>query len=124
MHQKSNQEKLRIQILKTIGKYQLIDPKDKIVVGVSGGPDSICLLDNLKILKVNIVVAHLNHMIREEAKEDEQYVKKYCEKNKIEFYAKSIDVQKIAHTNKIGTEEAGRFARYEFFDEILKKTRS
>ena len=62
-------------------------------------------------------------MIREEAKEDEEYVKNYCIKNDIQFYTKSIDVQKIANTNKISTEEAGRNARYEFFDEVLQKTK-
>ena len=61
-------------------------------------------------------------MIREEADEDENFVKEYCNKNNIQFYSKSIDVQKIANNNKISTEEAGRNARYEFFDEILKKT--
>ena len=60
-------------------------------------------------------------MIREEAKADEEYVKNYCIKNDIQFYPKSIDVQKIANTNKISTEEAGRNARYEFFDEVLQK---
>lgn len=69
-----------------------------------------------------IVVAHVNHMLREEANEDEQYVKDYCKKNGIEFYSKSIDVKKLAHTNKIGEEEAGRMARYEFFEEVLNKT--
>ena len=70
------------------------------------------------------MVAHINHMIREEAKEDELYVKDYCEKKDIEFYSKSIDVKKLANTNKIGTEEAGRNVRYEFFNEILEKTHS
>ena len=65
-----------------------------------------------------IVVAHVNHLIREEAKEDEKYVKDFCERNCIEFYSKSIDVQKIANNSKIGTEEAGRNARYDFFEEI------
>lgn len=69
-----------------------------------------------------IVVAHVNHMIRQEADEDERYVKEYCKKNGIEFYAKSIDVENLAHTNKIGIEEAGRMARYQFFDEVLKQT--
>ena len=69
-----------------------------------------------------IVVCHVNHMIRDEAKADEEYVKKYCEENNIEFYSKSIDVQKFANNSKIGTEEAGRNIRYEFFEEILQKT--
>lgn len=71
-----------------------------------------------------IVVAHVNHMIREEAYEDEKYVRDYCQKNQIDFYSKSIDVIKFANTNRIGTEEAGRKVRYEFFDEVMKKTNS
>ncbi len=120
------------KVLETINKYNLIENGDKLVLGVSGGPDSISMLDILnKIrqdneIKLNfeIVVAHINHMIREEAKEDELYVKNYCKKNNIEFYSKSIDVKKLANTNKIGTEEAGRNARYDFFNEILEKTKS
>ena len=119
-------------ITNTIKKYNLINDGDKLVLGVSGGPDSICMLDVLNRIKndnnVNIkfdmVVAHVNHMIREEAKEDEKFVEDFCKKIDVPFYSKSIDVQKIANNNKIGTEEAGRNARYEFFDEILKKTNS
>ena len=122
---------MKNKVLKTIKKYNLIENGDKLVLAVSGGPDSIAMLNILKELqeeqsKLNfeIVVAHINHMIRKEAKEDEEYVRDYCEKNKIQFYSKSIDVQKIANNNKIGTEEAGRIVRYEFFDEILEKTNS
>ena len=63
-------------------------------------------------------------MIREEAADDEKFVKDFCNKKNIEFYSKSIDVKKLANTNKIGTEEAGRNERYKFFDEILNKTNS
>lgn len=127
--------------------------------GVSGGPDSICMLnilDNIRkkyyidvakadtkisqkdleplakinqlnpepLAKFDIIVAHINHMIRKEAKEDEVYVKEFCEKKQIEFYSKSIDIKKIANNNKIGLEEAGRNARYEFFDEVAKKVQA
>ena len=115
------------KVLNTIKKYHLIEKGDILVLGVSGGPDSMTMLDILLKLKqanqvsFHFVVAHVNHMIREEAKEDEEYVKKYCTKNDIQFYSKSIDVQKIAYTNKISTEEAGRNERYKFFDEILEK---
>lgn len=126
---------MKNKIIKTIQTYHLIENGDKLVLGVSGGPDSICMLDILNQLRKDertlnsnllfeIVVAHVNHKLRQEAEEDENYVKEYCKKNEIEFYSKSIDVQKMAHTNKIGTEEAGRIARYEFFDEILKKTKA
>ncbi len=139
---------LEENILHTINFYQLIENEDKLVLAVSGGPDSMCMLKVLEnllkeklILKnkqeeelaekncqkgpspmAKIVVAHVNHMLRKEADDDEKYVKNYCKKNGIEFYSKSIDVKKLAHTNKIGEEEAGRIARYEFFEEVLKNT--
>ena len=121
---------MKNKVLETIKKYNMIENEDKIVLAVSGGPDSICMLDILNDIKndetidinFEIVVAHVNHMIRKEAEEDEKYVKKYCEEKQIEFYSKSIDVQKMANNNKIGVEEAGRKARYDFFDEILERT--
>ena len=118
------------KVLETIKKYNLIENGDRLVLGVSGGPDSIAMLDilyNIKMkekIKFNIIVVHINHMIREEAIEDEKFVKDFCEKKKIDFFSKSIDVKKLANTNKIGIEEAGRKARYDFFEEILKKTNS
>ena len=138
-----------IKVIRTIQKYGLINPGDKLVVGVSGGPDSMCLLEILTKIKqqscqrgrvflatekscqndtsplatFEFVVAHVNHMIRKEAKEDEDFVKNYCMKNNIQFYTKSIDVQKIANTNKISAEEAGRNARYQFFDEVLQEVK-
>ncbi|MBQ3414772.1 MAG: tRNA lysidine(34) synthetase TilS [Clostridia bacterium] len=119
---------LKDKVIDTIKKFQLINNGDKIVIGVSGGPDSMCLLTILKELReefeFEIVVAHINHMIRKEAKDDENYVKDYCKNNNIEFYSKSIEVEKIANNEKKGTEETGRKVRYEFFEEVLKKTNS
>lgn len=118
------------KILKTIKKYNLIKDGDKIVVGVSGGPDSITLLDlllklkNQNIIKFDIVVCHINHMIREEATSDEGYVKEYCNKHNIECFVKRAEVEEIAKQNKMGTEETGRKIRYDFFYEILEKTKS
>ena len=118
------------KVLETIRKYNLIVDGDKIVLGVSGGPDSICMLDNLRevkeeqIIEFEIYVAHINHMIREEALDDEKYVQEYCKKYNIECFVKRADVQKIASEKKIGTEEAGRKVRYDFFEEVLQKTES
>ena len=120
---------LLTEVLKTIKKYNLIKNGDRIVLGVSGGPDSIAMLNILNDIrndkklqmKFDIIVAHVNHMIREEAIDDQKFVENFCKKINVTFYAKSIDVQKIANNKKIGTEEAGRNARYEFFDEILEK---
>ena len=121
---------MKQKVIETIRKYNLIEDGDKIVLGVSGGPDSISMLNILKeikdeqIIKFEIYVAHINHMIREEAINDEKYVEDYCNRNNIKCYIKRIDVVKIANDKKIGTEEAGRNARYDFFEEILKDTDS
>ena len=92
-----------------------------MLFGVSGGPDSICLVDILNKANYNIVVAHVNHMIRDEADEDEEFVKRYCKERNIIFESKKVDVQTLARKERIGTEEAGRKARYKFFEEVLKK---
>jgi len=121
---------MKEKVLETIKKYNLIENGDKLVLAVSGGPDSMAMLNILNELKKDSIidfefsVAHINHMIREEAKDDEDYVKKYCNQNGIDFYSKSIDVKKLANNNKVGTEEAGRYVRYKFFDEVLEKTSS
>lgn len=116
---------MKSKVLETIKKYNLIEDGDKIVLAVSGGPDSISMLHILNSIKkeinFEIVVAHVNHLIRKSANEDLEYVREFCKKGNIEFYFKSIDVQKIANNNKIGTEEAGRKVRYDFFDEVAKK---
>ena len=116
---------LKEQVLKTIKKFNLINKNDKIICGVSGGPDSICMLNILndlkKDLKFEIIVCHVNHLIREEAILDEEYVVNYCKNNGIKCYVKRIDVKNYANNNKQGTEEAGRNVRYQFFEEIFQK---
>ena len=121
---------MKQKVLETIKKFNLIKDGDKIVLGVSGGPDSISMLNILneikheQSIKFEIYVAHVNHLIRKEAIDDEKYVEDYCNKKDIEYYIKRIDVEQIANNKKIGTEEAGRNARYDFFEEILQKTGS
>ena len=117
---------LEKKIFNTIQQYQLIKPNDAILVAVSGGPDSVCLLNCLFHLKEQlqikeIAVAHVNHMLREEAEEETQFVKKICENSKIRFFVKYVDIKKIAQLNKCGEEETGRKERYQFFEEIAKK---
>lgn len=116
------------KVIKTIEKYNLIQNGDKIVIGVSGGPDSICLLHILNNLKekynLQLFVAHVNHMIRENAKIDEQYVVDFCKKIDIPVFVLHSDVLNLAKQQKISIEEAGRNVRYEFFNEVLDKTKS
>lgn len=121
---------MKEKVLEIIKKYNLIENGDKIVIGVSGGPDSIALLNVLleikheNIINFNMVACHINHMIREEANSDEEYVLEFCKKYNIEFFSRRVEIEKVAKESKIGTEEAGRNARYEFFNEILEKTSS
>lgn len=90
----------------------------------------MCLLNVLNEIRkeqqisFNIYVAHINHMIREEASDDEKYVQEYCIKNGIQFFSKRIDIISESKRDKRGTEETGRKARYDFFEEILLKTKS
>ena len=116
------------KVLETIKKYNLISENDKIVVAVSGGPDSMCLLHILLTLRkeynLELNVAHVNHMIRENAILDEEYVKDFCEKNNLNFFVKKVDVHELSKKDRIGTEEAGRKARYEFFNEVKEMTSS
>jgi len=118
---------LEEKVINTINKYELIKNGDNIVVGVSGGPDSMTLLNMLLVLRnnkkfdFNIVVAHVNHAIRKEADEETKYVSDFCKKNNIDCFVKKEKVEDLAKKNKIGTEEAGRKLRYDFFYEIAKK---
>lgn len=92
-------------------------------MGVSGGPDSICMLDILKKISgkigFEIVVAHVNHGLRENAVLDEEFVKKFCAKLNVPVFVKHANVAEIAKQQKRGLEETGRFVRYEFFDEVM-----
>lgn len=119
---------IKEKVIETIQKHNLIKNGDKIVIGVSGGPDSICLLHILNDLKetynIQIYVAHINHMIRKEAVEDEQYVQDMCKTLNIPCYIKKENVAEKSKKEKIGEEEAGRKVRYDFFEEILQKTKS
>lgn len=116
---------LEDKVLDTITKYNMIQDNDKVVIGVSGGPDSIALLTILNKLKekwnIKLYVAHINHRIRKEAEEETEYVKDFCAKIGVEIYIKEINVEEEAKRLKIGTEEAGRNIRYAFFEEVLEK---
>ena len=113
------------KVFETIKKYNMIEENDSIVVAVSGGPDSMSLLNVLIKLKqkmnITLVVAHVNHMIRAVADSETEYVKKFCHDNGIDCFVKKVDVVKFAEQQKISTEEAGRNIRYDFFEEVFEK---
>ena len=119
------------RVKENILNNNLIENNDSIVVGLSGGPDSVFLIEVLQGLKkefkekyninYNMVVCHINHMIREEAGNDENLAKEYAEKYGLEFYSLKADVKKIAKEKKISEEECGREIRYDFFNKIAKE---
>ena len=121
---------LEQKVYEFITKYKLIENGDKVVLGVSGGPDSICMLNILnkimkkKLIDFEIIVCHINHGLRENAVLDEEFVKDFCEKIGVNFFVKHADIKKVAEEQKRGLEETGRIIRYDFFDEILRKTNS
>ncbi|MCY6960340.1 tRNA lysidine(34) synthetase TilS [Clostridium brassicae] len=112
------------KIMNTIKQNAMFKEGDKVIVGVSGGPDSICLLHVLYTLKeelrITLAAAHINHCLRgEEADKDEEYVKRFCNELGIECFVKKIDVHKLSKEKSISCEMAGREVRYKFFEEIL-----
>ncbi|MGL5695045.1 MAG: tRNA lysidine(34) synthetase TilS [Peptostreptococcaceae bacterium] len=117
------------KVLSTVKKHKLIKKGDKIVVGLSGGPDSVCLLHVLNRLKdewdLEIYAAHLNHQIRGiEAQKDAFYISKLCEEMGITFFIKSINVPEYCEKNGVSIEEGARKLRYEMFYEIKNNIRA
>ncbi|MCD3246630.1 tRNA lysidine(34) synthetase TilS [Clostridium botulinum C] len=117
------------KVIHTIKQNNMFEVGDKVVVAVSGGPDSICLLHILYKLKekigISIVAAHINHCLRgEEADKDEEYVRKFCENLNVQCFVKKEDVHKISKDRGISCEMAGREVRYDFFSEVLNNVRA
>lgn len=81
-------------------------------------------IKNEKIFNFEIIVAHINHGIRENAKIDEEFVSDFCKKVGIECYILNTNIKELSKKEGRGLEETGRIVRYDFFDEILEKTNS
>lgn len=97
-----------------------LDNDDYVIVGVSAGPDSMALLHMLeKNLHCKIVCAHINHNVRSQSKEEENYLKEYCKKKKIIF-----ETFKINSYSENNFENEARKKRYDFYEKILKKYNS
>ena len=114
------------KVLNYINKYNLLSCGDSLICAVSGGADSVCMLDLLvelrEELSLTLYVAHLNHCLRgEEADSDEEFVRKLSEHYSLPFFSKKVNVEKLSDELKISCEEAGRIARYTFFDELKKE---
>ncbi|MDE5963995.1 MAG: tRNA lysidine(34) synthetase TilS, partial [Eubacterium sp.] len=111
------------RIINTISKYNMLSAGDTVLVGVSGGADSMLLLDffvkNMDKLNIKVKAAHIEHGIRGESSfDDASFVQKYCGHNNIEFNLLSIDAVSEAAASGQGVEEYSRNRRYEFFESI------
>ena len=123
MNNNYSSSRLINSVKNTIFTHNLINDGDAVLVALSGGADSVCLLDALcrmrKELGITVSAAHLNHMIRgREADRDEAYAAEVCTKLGVPFYAERVDVPELSKKDGISEEAAGRKARYDFFKRL------
>jgi len=109
--------------IKTIEKYNMLSHGDHVLVGLSGGPDSVCLLHLLNHLKghykLKISAAYIDHKLRpDEVPAEIEFCKRLCENLDIPFYTQAVDVKEIAKRERINIQEAARNLRYAALDQI------
>ncbi len=114
------------KIIKTIDEHKLIEKGDRIIVGLSGGPDSVCLLHVLHSLasrlNISIAAVHINHMLRgDESLEDELYAGELCKQLGISLHVARHDIKSISFKKKLSIEEAGREIRYEEYKSVADR---
>ena len=114
------------QVRATIAQHNLFAPGDKVIVGVSGGPDSLTLLRCLctlrRELEIEPHVAHLNHQLRgEESDADAQFVARLAKEWQLPVTIEARDVKALANAQRLSIEEAARHARYEFLSEVAQR---
>ena len=119
---------LKKQVADVIREYNLFNKNDRLLIGVSGGPDSAALLSLVyNTNRINppyssIFIAHLNHSIRgRESDEDEQFVCTLAEKYDVSLISEKRDIGEIARERKVSLEEAARDERYKFFESAAER---
>lgn len=116
-------ERILNEVRNFIKEHNLISENDKVGCALSGGTDSIFMTYILKKLSIEmnfkILAIHVNHMLRgNESLKDEEFSRKFCELNNIEFKSYRVDVKKYSENNKVSIEMAGRTLRYEIFEKL------
>ena len=107
------------QIQEYISYHQLFSKQSKVIVGLSGGPDSMVLIHALVQLGYDCVAAHCNfHLRGEDSNKDAAFVNKWCNENKIPIFTIDFDTTQYAATKKISIEMAARELRYNWFEEL------
>jgi tRNA(Ile)-lysidine synthase len=115
-------EELFQKAKETIKKYRMLSGQERVLVALSGGPDSVCLLYVLKNLKeefnLALSVLYVDHGLRpEEVAKEVEFCENLCAKFNLPFLTKSIDVKSYAKENKLNMQEAARELRYRVFDD-------
>ena len=109
----------------TLEKYDLLRKKAKLILGVSGGPDSVYMLYQfLKIAKdykLQLVCVHFNHSLREEADAEEEFIRKLCLRLKVKFISEKKDVQSFFNGDSL--EQTARNLRLDFFMKVSRQTK-
>lgn len=113
-------------VLRIIEHYKLLSANQTLIIGVSGGIDSLALLHILIQLQaelgINLHIATLNHGIRgQESESDVQFVKHVAEKWNVPYTAGQVDVPQLAENENLGIEDAARQARYRFLAEVAQQ---
>lgn len=112
------------KIKNTIIRENLIEKNDKILIGLSGGADSVFLFNVLYQLKddldFEIKICHINHSYRDTAIRDENFSREISEEKNIQFFSKKVDMKQFSLDNSISLEDSGRILRYNCFNEILE----
>ncbi len=111
------------KVIDTIEKYNMLSFSDHVLVGLSGGPDSVCLLLTLNKLKskynLRISAIYIDHRLRpNDIPKEIEFCKKLCDDLNVTFYTHSINVKEFALKEKINLQEAARILRYATFDQI------
>lgn len=111
-----------------IQQQNMFQVGDRIVLGVSGGADSVALFmllsELMQEMSLQLFVVHIHHGIRQEADEDAEYVKQLCEKKGVPFYLYRADIPAMAKEKHMSEEEMGRSYRYECFADVMEKVDS
>lgn len=113
---------MKSQVQEYISYHKLLSKDSKVIVGLSGGPDSMVLIHILLQLGYQCIAAHCNFHLRGEASdEDAEFVNKWCEEQNVPLNTISFDTQAYASQKKISIEMAARNLRYNWFETIRKE---